>query len=159
MRQGAIAAVLVVVALAPGPARGAGASPHSEDGAPHERLLRVIDDPSTRARWLLYQDSEHPGRPARLVSVPLEQGDAGRVSSPPKESDDRPRAPILHAGDRLTVEEHTPVADSILAAVALGQAAEGRELYVRLQIGGKVVRAVAEGPGRARLLRQSGALP
>jgi hypothetical protein len=121
-------------------------------------LLRVIDDPSTRARWLLYEDTEHPGRPGKLVVISLEQWGIGRALSRTGEAADRARVAV-HAGDRLVVEEHTLVADSTLAAVALGQATEGQEFEARLEIGGRVVKAVAEGAGRARLVEEPGGRP
>ncbi len=117
-----------------------------------------MDDPSTGARWLLYEDTEHPGRPGKLIAVTLEQAAGSQAFSRTGEAADRARVAV-HAGDRLTVEEHTPVADSTLAAVALGQAREGEGLEVRLKIGGRVVKAVAEGAGRARLIGEAGVRP
>jgi hypothetical protein len=67
--------------------------------------------------------------------------------------------PVLRAGDRLIVEEDTPVVAAHLEATALGLATVGGELDVRLKIGGKVVRAVALGPGRAALKTPRGARP
>jgi flagella basal body P-ring formation protein FlgA len=57
------------------------------------------------------------------------------------------------------VEEHTPVVDAVLEAQALNPAAEGESFDVRLTIGGKVIRAVALGPGRAKFEAQSGGQP
>jgi hypothetical protein len=57
--------------------------------------------------------------------------------------------PIVRAGDQLTIEEHTRVADAYLEAIALGPASVGSVLNVRLKVGGRVVRALALGPGRA----------
>jgi flagella basal body P-ring formation protein FlgA len=57
--------------------------------------------------------------------------------------------PVIRAGERLIVEESTAVVDARLEAVALGPAAIGSPLNVKLAIGGKVVRAVALAPGRA----------
>ena len=158
MRQGAMIAVLAGAALVLGPRAAGGTSPEAKADAPRGRLLRVIDDPSTGSRWLLYEDTEHPGRPAKLVQVALEEGKTGPLSPRRKEAEVRSLIRI-HAGDRLTIEEHTPVADSALAAVALGQAREGEEFAVRLEIGGRVLKAVAEGPGRARLAGESGERP
>jgi len=56
---------------------------------------------------------------------------------------------VIHTGDEVTVEEHSAVIDARLQAVALGSAAAGSELRVRLRIGGKVVDALALKPGRA----------
>jgi hypothetical protein len=158
MRRVVIMAALAVAALRPGPTLAGGASLEPEGGVASGRLLRVIDDPSTGARWLLYEDTQHPGGPARLVEVALKEVKTGWSSSPTKESDKVSRF-CIHAGDRLTVEEHTPIADSNLAAVALGQAGKGEALEVRLVIGGRVVKAVAEEPGRARLRGESGGQP
>jgi hypothetical protein len=76
----------------------------------------------------------HPGRSAAPVALP---------------------APILHSGDRLIVDEHTAVVDAQLEAVAMGPAAAGGSLNVRLAIGGRVVRAVATAPGRAVLQEET----
>jgi hypothetical protein len=58
-------------------------------------------------------------------------------------------SPVIHAGDRLIVEENTRLVEARLAAVAMGPAIAGAPLDVRLTIGGKVMRAVALAPGRA----------
>jgi uncharacterized Zn-binding protein involved in type VI secretion len=58
-----------------------------------------------------------------------------------------PAKPIIRAGDPLSIEQHSAVADVQLTAVALGPAAAGSTLNVRLVIGGRVVRAIAVGPG------------
>jgi flagella basal body P-ring formation protein FlgA len=57
------------------------------------------------------------------------------------------------------VEEHTPIVEAHLEAVALGSAAVGEEFDVRLRVGGKVLRAVALGPGRAELQAERKAQP
>jgi hypothetical protein len=62
-------------------------------------------------------------------------------------------------GDRLIVEEDTPVASARLEALALGPASPGVEFMVRLRIGGKVMRVVALGPGRAAFATESEARP
>jgi len=67
--------------------------------------------------------------------------------------------PVLRAGERLMVEEHTPIVEAHLEAVALGSAAVGEEFDVRLRVGGKVLRAVALGPGRAELQAERKAQP
>jgi hypothetical protein len=74
----------------------------------------------------------------------------------------RPSAPgvepprlVIHAGDRLIVEENTAVVESRLEAVALGPAVVGSPLDARLKVGGKVVRAVALGRGRAAFLAEA----
>lgn len=111
----------------------AGASPRAE-----------IDDPSSGMRWLLYASAD--GGPGRLVPVSsvaiAEKGRAATPSVP---------VPLIYAGDRIVLEEHTPLVDSRLEAVALGSAAAGGTMRVRLAIGGRVVAAVALARGRALL--------
>ena len=63
---------------------------------------------------------------------------------------------VIHSSDKLILEEHTAVADARLKAVALGSAASGGEFRARLEIGGKIVAAVAVGPGRAVFAEESG---
>ena len=57
--------------------------------------------------------------------------------------------PAIHAGDALTVEEHTALVDARLEAIALGPAVEGAYFRVRLKIGGRVVRVEAVSAGHA----------
>jgi flagella basal body P-ring formation protein FlgA len=83
-----------------------------------------------------------------------EQDSVTRQNSGPAE--DARFLPVIRAGDRLTVEEHTAVVDAVLEARALAAAAMGAALDVRLTIGGRVVRAVALGPGRAALQSENG---
>jgi hypothetical protein len=127
-------------------------------------LVREIRDPHSGDRWLLSRDLKHPEGPGRLVLVqhganriratgsgvaPAAGDDAGSPSLP---------LPVIHAGDRLIVEEHSDVVEARLEAVALDAAVTGSLLNVRLSIGGRVVRAVALGPGRAVFARME-ALP
>ena len=58
---------------------------------------------------------------------------------------------MIHARDYVIVEEHTALVDARLEAVALGSAASDAPLRVRLKVGGKIVGAVATGPGHAIL--------
>jgi hypothetical protein len=118
--------------------------------------VREILDPHTGARWLLERDASHPGGPGRLVL-----GAAGSASSPRSVAGPKPAGlpPSIHLGDRLIVEEDTPVVSAWLEAVALGPALAGEGFMVRLRIGGKVMRAVALGPGRAVFALESEARP
>jgi hypothetical protein len=120
------------------------------------RLLRVIEDANLGDRWLLVRDGKHPGGPARLVldtearrerlrRAPAVAPGEADLTAPPLP------APLIRTGDRLVVEENTPVVEARLEAVALGPAWAGSKLNVRLEIGGRVVRAVALAPGRAAL--------
>lgn len=129
------------------------------------QVLRIIDDPGTGHRWLLLSDESHPGGPGRLVLSGDESiqtartqdagvsahADAASPISPTISSQlASPLAgPVIRAGDHLSVEQHTAVADVQLTATALGPAAKGSTFNIRLEIGGRVMRAIAEGPGRA----------
>jgi hypothetical protein len=117
--------------------------------------VREIDDPHTGDRWLLLRDASHPGGPGRLVLL----GSRGNVARQDRQGDEHltPEIaavrvmpmPVIHAGERLIVEEDTAVVSSRLEAVALGPAAVGAAFEVRLKIGGKLLLAVALAPGRA----------
>jgi len=111
---------------------------HAADS--HPRILRTITDPHTGRQWLLVANEQNPAGPGRLVSA---SGDlaAHRDGSRP--------ALAIHAGDRIVVEEHSAVVNAYLEATALEPAAAGSQFNARLKIGGKVVKAVALGPGRA----------
>jgi hypothetical protein len=127
------------------------------DRSDSSRLLREIEDPNSGMRWLLMRDKSNPGGPGRLELVPPER-DPGtlerRVQAP---SFPRTRAVwIIRAGDRLVVEEHSATTDAYLDGIALGPAGTGSALNVRLSIGGRVVRAVAMGPGRAAIEAAAG---
>jgi hypothetical protein len=128
--------------------------------------LREIDDPHTGDRWLLMRDETAPGGPGRFIRV------TGHLNAPagglePKtkqpmhadQNQDARQLPMIRAGDLLIVEEHSTTVDLVLQARALNSATQGSALKVRLAIGGKVVRAVALGPGRAALQPETGARP
>ena len=66
---------------------------------------------------------------------------------------------VVRAGDRLIVEEHTARVDAALEARALASAVAGAALVVRLTLGGKVVRVVALGPGRAAFQPETAVRP
>jgi hypothetical protein len=122
-------------------------------------VVREIDDPHTGDRWLLEPNLTHPegpGRLVRLVGTGPGAGDrAGVVSS----RNGAALVAVIRAGDRLIVEENTAVVEARLEAVALGAAAPGSTFNVRLRIGGRVLRAVALGPGRAALAPVNGIEP
>jgi hypothetical protein len=120
--------------------------------------LREIVDAHTGERWILTRDPSHPGGPGRLT--PALSSTPAAVPGPiASRSTPTPPRPIVHGGDRLIVEENTRVAEARLEAVALGSAAPGALFEARLKIGGKVVRAVALGPGRAALAPEGEARP
>jgi hypothetical protein len=119
-----------------------------------DEVVREIDDPHTGARWLLMRDPSHPGGPGRLLEStrnPARQRHPARQDAAGVKASSAELRPVLHAGDRLIVEENSAVVESRLEAVALGPAVLGSVLNVRLSVGGKVVRAVALAPGRAVL--------
>ncbi len=115
------------------------------------QAVRVIQDPHTGMRWLLERTPENPAGPGRMV--PLPHGQTAEETSVNSGSDQAQvtsvATPVIRAGDRLVVEEHSAVVDARLEAVALGQAVKGASFNVRLSIGGKLVRAIAVGPERA----------
>jgi len=117
------------------------------DRDPSGAVVRSIDDLPLGHRWLLVRNEAHPGGPGRLV-LASGQFAASVPGGPPA----APRRPVVHAGERLIVEEDTPVATARLEAVALGAAFAGEPFEVRLKAGGNRVRVVALGPGRAALV-------
>ena len=121
-------------------------------------IVREIDDPHSGARWLLERNADHPGGPGLLV---LAEGgrNPGRQDKARFEPSGVDPRTVIRAGERLIVEENTPVVEARLEAVALGPAVIGSVLDARLKIGGRVVRAVALGPGRAELQPEAEARP
>jgi len=124
-------------------------------------VVRVIDDPHSGERWLLLRNLTTPAGPGRMVLESNRQGEMGQSQPRVGVSGTRPISipPVIRAGDRLVVEEDSARVEVRLEAVALGPAASGSNLDVRLKIGGKVVRAVALGPGRAAFAPEGGARP
>jgi hypothetical protein len=121
---------------------------------PAADLFREIDDPSSGTRWLLFRDPIHPGGPGRLVPLgpwPLALGPSSSVPGPWRLA----LRPVIHSGDRIVVEQNTPVIEARFEAIALGPAVPGATLQARLRIGGRVVRAVALAPHRAALVPET----
>ena len=119
-------------------------------------IVREIDDPHTGARWLLMRNEQNPGGPGRLVLMGVEQKKTDNSSGQGAE-EEAGLAPVIRPGDRLIVEEHTARIDAVLEARALSPAVPGAAFSARLTMGGKVVRAVALGPGHAVLQPDTGA--
>ena len=115
-------------------------------------VVREIDDPHTGDRWLLVRNDQVPGGPGRLVLLAAHRHPSGgamlRTAGP---ASDAQILPVIRAGDRLIVEEHTARVDAVLEARALAPASSGETFDVRLTIGGNRVQAIALGPGRAAL--------
>lgn len=139
---------------------------------PSGEVLRQIDDPGAHGVWLLTRDPVHPAGPGRMIWVPdkvrLREAAAETGATQPETvrpdtaqlervgpETVRPAMnsikPVILAGDRVVVVEETPVVDARLTATALNPAPLGMAFHARLEIGGQVVRAVAVGPGLARL--------
>jgi len=134
---------------------------------PSREIVRQIDDPATGERWLLERDPRHPGGPGLMVpagtgasALEREPMVHARASSGRRdagfETAAAPGVPLIRAGERLVVEEHTPLVDAELEAVAIEPALKGAEFNVRLAIGGRVVRAVALARGSAMLIPDDG---
>jgi len=122
-------------------------------------IIREISDPSTGDRWLLERDPAAPGGPGRLVRLSAGEGTATQDAGGQSRDDRTLPSRVIRAGDRVAVEEHTAVMDAELEGVALNGARSGASLRVRLKIGGKVVNAVALGPGRVAVTAVTGARP
>lgn len=120
------------------------AAPSSLDGD----VLREIDDPTTGNRWLVLRNPKHPAGPGRVVLTQPRTNYRERNSqaTQPVRTE---QGPIIRTGDVVTVEEHTPLLDLRLQAVALEPSLTGAYFTARLKIGGKVMRVMALAPGRA----------
>jgi hypothetical protein len=115
------------------------------------RAVRAIEDRGTHQQWLLVKDLSHPSAPALLVQAPgyrsrLQPTEFDSCSS---RSVPRFSLPVIHVGDPIIVSEHTAISDAQLGATALEAAAAGEPLNVRLKIGGQILHAIANAPGRA----------
>jgi len=123
-----------------------------EEGQIDGEIFREIRDPNSGERWLLASDVNHRGGPGRLV---LEAKGAGSDCAGNRRVPTPAKAPVIHAGDALIVEEHSTIAEAHLEAVALEPAARGAEFKARLKIGGKVVHVVALDRGRSAIAPES----
>ncbi len=126
---------------------------------PGAEIFREIDDEATGGRWLLERDADHPGGPGRMVLAARGLNVPGGSGSAQIRAARASLLPVIRAGDRVIVEENTPVVETRLEAVALAPALAGSVFEVRLEIGGKIVRAVALAAGRAAFVHQIGAQP
>ena len=121
-------------------------APGASSLVPAGEVVREIDDPSNGNHWLLVHNANHPAGPGLLLLVPAARIQA-RQAGPVLGAE--PVLPVIRAGDRVIVEENTPVVYARLEAVAINPAMAGSPFNARLSIGGRVIRAVASGPGRA----------
>jgi len=122
----------------------------SSSQAPAGEIVREIDDPSNGDRWLLVHNANHPAGPGLLLLV---SGD--RIQPRQAGPAAQPALPIIRPGDRVIVEENTPIVAARLEAVAMGPALAGAAFNARLTIGGRVIRAIAIAPGRAAFLEEA----
>jgi hypothetical protein len=167
----AMGLVALAGAQAPGGSRAqvmvssGGLTSEGSAGQVQGQLYREIDDPNLGDRWLLVRNNEFPGGPGRLVRVTAggravagerAEGQAAESAGQPAAA---PSLPVIRSGDRVVVEEHTAVVDAVLEGRALRPAAVGAVFEARLAIGGRVVRVVALGPGRAELMPETEARP
>jgi Chaperone for flagella basal body P-ring formation len=136
---------------------GEGASPRSANPI----AVRILDDPALiGSRWLLERDPIHPEGPGRWLKVPScgpcnpilrnspIAGVAGGVVAGYVLA-------VIHGGDELMIEEDSKLVEVHLQAVALESAAPGEFIAVRLRSTGKIIRAVAVGPGRAEFAQET----
>jgi hypothetical protein len=169
----AVAGLVLFATLARGQAAHSSASglgfdisssgPIQASRVPAGEIVREIDDQRNGDRWLLVHDPSHPAGPGLLVLVsaasmdpkdPTARTDSHglKLKSPAGTEVATPApTPIIHGGDRVIVEENTPIVEARLEAVAMGPALAGSQFNARLSLGGRVVRAVAVEPGRAVL--------
>jgi len=135
---------------------GAGSAQH-HDGA---RATRVIADPGTHRCCAARRNREHPGWPPVLVAI----SDAECLSFASSRVTDwsvaargvQQGAPIVHPGDLLVVVDDGRRWHSELRAVALSAGRAGDSIFVRLQVGSRVVRVLISASGRAVLKAQRG---
>lgn len=111
------------------------------------RLITEIDDVQLSTRWILRGDPAHPGGPGVMTPERYSKGVFRNTSSLAVAAQ-----PVIHGGDQVIVEEKSAVVEARLVAIALGSATAGTSFQARLQIGGKVVRVMALGDGRAMLV-------
>jgi hypothetical protein len=157
--------VLLVTYVAPS-AYGSSLSKPMQDEVRRDLIRRDFLDPCLGLHWQLMDDPKHPGGPGRLVQLrEMAVADAGKrfAEANVASLDATPlKAPLLpvviRAGERITVEQETPVLHARLTAVALESGAVGDRLRVRLNAGknaamgtaGPVIAVVATGKGLAR---------
>jgi len=160
-----IAVILAALSTIPALSQKLGVNPQSADclsGSNFSpalntryRALREIEDPSTHQRWLLIRDRERAAGPAIFVQelhcapcafFASRTINCGSGYQPPVR-----HVPIIHAGDRVILSEHTEVSDAELESTALEPAAPGDALRVRLKFGGFTARAIATASGQATL--------
>jgi len=136
------------------------ATPYCSSG----EFVRAITDAASGSRWLLLRDPEHAGGPGKLVltagsgDAQREQGCRSGATQRQEQGLVKALKTVIRQGDQIVVREQTSFVDLRLVGTALGPAAEGESLRVRLRIGG-TVRAIAVLPGVVDLVAQREAQP
>ena len=113
-------------------------------------IVREINDPHSGVRWLLLVNMLHPGEPGRMVRADTASGELPFTPTVGRKDLALPQV-VIHAGEKVILEEHTHVVDARLDAIALNPAAVGGTVRVRLAVGGRVVRSLAVEAGRVVL--------
>jgi hypothetical protein len=121
------------------------------------RLIRFVDDPSTKQHWLLLKDLSRPANPALFVEESLEAGAETRSTSatPSRSSVPTHSIAVIHAGDSILLSEHTRIIDAEFEATALHAAAMDEVVDVRMKFGNRTLKAVATGPRRATVVEEA----
>ena len=119
------------------------------------RVLRSFDDPGTAQQWFLLRDPSQPARPAKLIVVVHHRSDrtdrvSGRRSHSVTEGSGSD-LPLVRAGDKIVLSEHSPGVESRFEATALSTASLGHVVSVRVDVWGRVLQAVVTGDARAEI--------
>src|ERR1700743_2877202 len=127
----------------------------AQQGRARGRVVSERTDPATGARWVLMQDAEPSAAPGRWVLA-----EAGDEKAAGASREATRQKLVIHAGDRIVVEERTAVMRARVEGTALESAGDGGalqtaedagELRARLTIGGQLLAVRAIAPGRAEI--------
>lgn len=113
-----------------------------------ESVVTERTDLATGAHWVLMRDASNPAGPARWMrdAADGQMGAGSRVDPGAGK-----QSTVIHAGDRIVLEERTRVLEARFEATALTGAKSNEPLRVRLTIGGRVLLARAVAPGLAEI--------
>ena len=120
----------------------------AQERAAEESVVTERTDPATGAHWVLVRDASNAAGPARWVLATARGQTGARSRVDPGVS---PQTSVIHAGDRIVVEEQTTVLEARFEATALTGAKSNERLRARLTIGGRVLSARAIAPGLAEI--------
>ena len=145
VRKSAGAMLMVLVSIGVARAQRSGTNTEPSGAGAGSRIVREIKDPHSGAWWRLYANAENPAGPGRLIIAGREEHGSSFTAQTKR------NVPAIHAGERVTVEEHSSAVEAYLEGTALESASIGSPLQVRLRIGGKVVKTVVMAPGRVEV--------